>query len=217
MNKISTLNHLPIIVIGAGGHAKVVIDTLRSSSSKILGFTNLTDEIKSILGVSYLGDDNFIDKQNPKEVLLTLGVGSVKSTMLRKEIFEKWKSKGFSFAKIIHPSAILSEEVEIGEGSQVLMGVVVQVGVQIMENCILNTRCSIDHDCIIESHSHLAPGVTLSGGVKVGEGVHVGTGSTIIQEIIVGKFSTIGAGSVVIKDVLNNTIVAGVPARAIIN
>ena len=212
----SATKNFPIIVIGAGGHAKVVIDTLKSCSCNILGFTNLNSEIKYILDVPFLGNDIYIEKLNPKNILLALGIGSVKSTLIRNQIFEKWKSKGFNFVQVIHPSAILSSEVKIGEGSQILMGVVLQVGVQVMDNCILNTRCSIDHDCIIESHTHIAPGVTLSGNVHVGEAVHIGTGASIIQGVHIGQKVTIGAGSVVVKDVLKNKIVAGVPAIEIL-
>ncbi len=212
MNKFFKHNNIPIVVIGAGGHAKVIIDTLKSSSSNILGFTNFSDEIKDIFGIPYLGDDHFIEKQNPNEILLALGVGSVKSTVLRKQIYEKWKNKGYYFTQVIHPSVTLSNEIEINEGSQILMGVVVQVGVKIMENCILNTSCSIDHDCIIKAHSHIAPRAVLSGNVKIGENAHVGIGATIIQGIEIGDYSTIGAGAVVIKNVPNNNLAIGVPA-----
>jgi UDP-perosamine 4-acetyltransferase len=204
--------NIPIIVIGAGGHASVIIDALNSTSSNIIGFTNINDEIKEIYGIPYLGNDDYIEKVNSSEVLLALGIGSVNSTVLRKQIYEKWKLKGYHFAKIIHPSVILSNQIELREGCQILMGAVVQVGVKLMENCLLNTSCSIDHDCIIGSHSHIAPGVVLSGGVVIGEGSHIGTGAIIIQGIKVGDFSTVGAGAVVIKEVPINNLAIGIPA-----
>lgn len=213
MNKRQINKPIPIIVIGAGGHAKVIIDCLQSTSINILGFTNISNSIKDILNIPYLGDDSYIEKYNPQEILLALGIGSIKSCKIRKHIFEKWKAKGFNFITVIHPSANISKSVTIGEGSQILMGVNIQTGVEIKSNCIINTSCSIDHDCIINSHSNLAPRTVLSGNVHIGSEVYIGVGATIIQNIKIESNSVVGAGAVVIRDVPSNNLALGLPAK----
>lgn len=207
--------NLPIIVIGAGGHAKVVIDTLQCCRSRILGFTNYSNEIESILGVPYLGNDSIIDEKNPDQILLAIGMGTLKSNNNRKKIFDYWKNKNYSFVTIIHPTAIISGSAEIGEGSQILMGVVIQTEAKIKENCIVNTRCSIDHNSIIHAHSHIAPGTTICGNVIIEPMCHIGAGATIIQNIRVAESSTIGAGAVVIKNTNKGETLVGIPAREI--
>ncbi len=207
----------PIVVIGAGGHAKVVISTLQACGSAILGFTNTSSEISSILGVPFIGSDQKIEEYNPKEILLAIGIGSIKSNNNRKRIFELWKNKNYSFAIIIHPSAIIDNNSEISEGAQILMGTTIQTGVKIKENCIINTKSSIDHDSIIHSHSHISPGATICGNVIIGTSCHIGASATIIQNIQIGEQSTIGAGAVVIKHAEKNGILAGVPAKYISN
>lgn len=204
---------LPVIVIGAGGHAKVVIDTLQAEHSEVLGFTNTSSVINSILNVPYLGTDDFIEKQDPKNILLLIAIGSVKSSNIRSSVFQKWKALGFHFKSLIHPSAIISKYADLGEGTQVMMGSLIQPGVTVKENCIINTGSSIDHDCYIGEHCHIAPRVTLSGGVNISSNCHIGAGATIVQGINIGSNVTIGAGSVVIKDVVSNSTVFGVPAK----
>jgi sugar O-acyltransferase (sialic acid O-acetyltransferase NeuD family) len=204
---------LPIIVIGGGGHAGVVIDTLLENSCKILGFTNLSKDINYFIhGIPYLGDDSIIENYDPKSILLTVGIGSIKSFNLRGEIFEKWKAKGYSFVTIIHPSAIVSKRAMIGEGAQILMGATVQAGVIIKENCILNTNCSVDHNCELDAHCHISPGVIISGSVKIGSYSHIGVGSIITQGLSVGQNATVGAGALVLKDVPSSSLVVGLPA-----
>lgn len=204
----------PIIIIGAGGHASVVVDTLKQSGiSTFLGFINISNETQNLLGIPFLGDDSYLERQNPKKVLLALGIGSIKATEQRKNIFCKWKSYGFDFVSVIHPSAVISPHTLLGEGVQIFMGTLIQTGAKISENVILNTGSQVDHDCQVQAHSHLAPRSVLSGNVCVGECSHIGTGAAIMQEIHIGNLTTIAAGAVVVSNIPNYALAKGIPAR----
>lgn len=209
---------LPVIIIGGGGHAKVIADVLRLQGVRILGFTEIDDSRKSLTStVPYLGNDAVIAQYHMEEVLLANGLGSIKNTTARRKIYDAFSEQGYQFAVCIHPSAVIAADVRIGEGSQIMAGSVVQPGCDIGRNVILNTRASLDHDCVIGDHAHVAPGATLSGGVQIASGAHVGTGATVIQGIFIGEDSIIGAGGVVLEDVVANSIVVGVPARAVLS
>lgn len=204
-----------IIVLGSGGHAKVVIDTLQQLNKDIIGIATLSNE-SSFMGIPIIGNDDDVLRYSPDEILLVNGIGSIGDVGLRKKVFLKFKNQGYSFYTMIHPSTILSPTVTLGEGVQIMAGSVVQTDVQIGDNVLLNTRTSIDHECQIGSHSHIAPGCILSGQVIIDQEVHLGTGTTVIQNINIGKKVLSGAGSVIIRDISSNQKVIGVPAREII-
>ena len=193
----------PIIVLGTGGHAKVVINSLKTSGAQILGITDLNPKThgETRLGVPVLGDDDHITEHPADTVQLVNGLGSTGKTTIRRKAFERLKEKGYEFLTVIHPSAIIAEDVTLGEGAQVMAGVVIQPGVRIGHNVIVNTRASVDHDCVIGDHVHIAPGATLSGGIQVGKTVHVGAGATIVQNIKIGDGCFIAAGAVVVGDI----------------
>lgn len=205
----------PVIVIGGGGHAKVLIDALLLKGVEILGYSDVnTDQGgNKVLGVPMLGDDGTVLQNRPETVLLVNGVGSVGLPAKRKEIFYKFKDKGFTFASVIHPSAVIASDVEICEGAQIMAGVIIQPGSRIGLNTVVNTGVSVDHDCIIGDHVHIAPGVTISGGVSIGDGVHMGTGAIVIHGINIANGSLVGAGSLVLKDVPEGAKVMGIPAK----
>lgn len=206
---------LPVIVIGAGGHAKVLIDSLLRSSATIRGIVDPAPELKGkeLLDVAILGGDEIIDAYRPTEILLVNGLGSVGIPAKRREIYDTFKDKGYSFASVVHPSAIIAMDVVISEGAQIMAGAIIQAGSRIGCNAIINTRASVDHDCSIGDHVHIAPGVTLSGGVTIGGGSHVGTGATLIQGVSIGRSCLVAAGAVVIKNIVDGGMVRGIPAR----
>lgn len=206
---------LPIIILGAGGHAKVMIDALLASSAVIAGVVDpdLTLTGTNILGVPVLGGDDVVNKFPPSQVQLVNGLGSVGLPVKRQQLFERFKGLGYNFATVVHPSAVVASDVVLGEGAQVMAGAVIQPGCRIGLNSIVNTRASVDHDCIIGDHVHIAPGVTLSGGIAVGTCSHIGTGATVIQGISIGNGGLVAAGSVVTRDISDGLMVRGVPAR----
>lgn len=206
---------LPVIILGAGGHAKVLIDALLASSVVIVGIVDPDPALMgtTILGVSVLGGDDVVDEYPPSEIQLVNGLGSVGLPVKRQQIFERFKSMSYYFATIVHPSAVVASNVVLGEGAQVMAGAVIQPDSRIGINSVINTRASVDHDCIIGDHVHIAPGVTLSGGAAVGAGSHIGTGATLIQGISIGRGCQVAAGAVVIRNIIEGTKVRGVPAR----
>ena len=206
---------LPVIMLGAGGHAKVLIDALLESSAVIAGVLDPDPDLAGacVLGVPVLGNDSIAVEFPPSEVQLVNGLGSVGTPARRRQLYDKFKALGYGFATVVHPSAIVASDVVLGEGAQVMAGSIIQPGSSIGCNCIINTRASIDHDCIVGDHAHIAPGVTLSGGVSVGEATHIGTGAIVIQGISIGVNAVVAAGAVVVKDIPARTKVRGVPAR----
>lgn len=207
----------PVILLGAGGHARVLIDTLLKNAVQVVGATDLNAKLfgSSIFGVQIIGDDSILQNYPPTEVQLVNGLGLVSSAKNRRQLFEKYKEIGYSFVSVIHSSVILGIEVVLGEGVQIMAGAVIQPGAQVGANSIVNTRVSVDHDCQIGDHVHLAPGVTLSGGVHIGNGTHVGTGATVIQNIHIGSSALVGAGAVVVRPVADGAKVLGVPAKEV--
>ncbi|MDV6376982.1 acetyltransferase [Sporosarcina sp. GW1-11] len=204
----------PIIIVGDGGHASVLIETLITLNKKILGYT-APKERKELFHLVYLGTDDVIESYCPNEVELVIGLGTVGVSTFRKELFESYKKKGYTFTSVIHPSANLSPSVKLGEGVQIMAGVIMQTNVNVFDNVIINTGVIIDHDCKVKSHTHIAPGTTLSGSVTVGQGCHIGTGSAVIQGISIGDGTLIGAGSVVVTTIGSNKKAYGVPAKEV--
>jgi sugar O-acyltransferase (sialic acid O-acetyltransferase NeuD family) len=206
---------LPVLLIGAGGHARVLIDALRLQSIEIMGIVDADANKKGqeLMGVSVIGGDEEVMKYSPQQVRLVNGIGSVRVSLLRRRIFENFKNKGYQFEKVIHPSAVIASDVELSEGVQIMAGAIIQTGCKIGANTIINTRSSVDHDCQIGCHTHIAPRAVLSGGIVVGENTHIGTGAVIVQGVEIGTNSLVAAGAVVVRNVPNDITVAGMPAR----
>ena len=213
------MDEKPIILLGAGGHAKVLLDILLDQGVPVLGISEKTDAdigmMTGLFGIPVIGSDADVLRYLPEEIELVNGIGSTVSTEHRRNIYKKFKEKGYCFRQVIHPTAIISKRAELAEGVQVMAGAVIHIGAQIGENSIVNTKASVDHDCVIGAHVHIAPGVTLSGGVIVGDESHIGTGATVVQGVHIDKNVTVGAGAVVVCDLNTQKTFCGVPARPI--
>ncbi len=203
-----------MIVIGGGGHAKVLVSTLLLCRRSILGFVDLNPTAPPLLGIRCLGSDAAVLHQAPGDVRLVNGVGSAGSTASHQDIYDRFTHEGYCFATVIHPSAIVAAEVQIEDGVQIMAGAILQPGSSVASNAIVNTGAIIDHDCVVGAHAHIAPGAVLSGGVRVDSGAHIGTGACIIQGVSIGAGSVVGAGAVVIRDVPQGDKVVGVPAAS---
>ncbi|TQR32560.1 acetyltransferase [Brevibacillus brevis] len=208
---------LPIIVLGGGGHSKVLMNTLLMTSFDVKGFTtpDSEDQMKIIFGVKRLGADDIIRSFDPTQYKLVNGIGSIGYPGIRRELFYSFKNSGYHFENVIHPSAILSKDTRLLEGVQVMAGVIIQPGCIVGANTIINTRATIEHDCLIGDNVHISPGAIICGDVIIGDNVHVGAGATVIQGIRIGKNSIIGAGSVVTRNVTEGVKVVGVPAKEV--
>jgi sugar O-acyltransferase (sialic acid O-acetyltransferase NeuD family) len=206
-----------LIVIGGGGHSKVVISILKKLNRyEIMGYTDIEDK-GSILGIPYMGNDERLKelyvKENVKNAVIA--VGQITNVNKRIEIGRRLKSIGFSLPSIVSPHAILSEDVIVSEGAVIMNGTVINPGTTIGAYSIINTMASIDHDCNIGNFVHIAPGVTLSGSVKVGNNVLIGTGAVVIHNKTIVEDCIVGAGAVVVVDCLEPGIYVGNPAGRI--
>ncbi|MBF0553524.1 MAG: acetyltransferase [Nitrospirae bacterium] len=206
-----------IIIIGGGGHGRVLIDTILSIGDyEIEGIVDETlPDNQCIYGVRVLGNDMMLPHLFSMGVNnVCIAVGSVGDNSIRERLYYKVKEEGFVVPPILHPKAIVSERwVSISEGVQVMAGAVVQSGCIIGENTIVNTGAVVEHDRSIGKGVHICPGVILSGGCTIGDGSFVGAGTVIIHGITVGQHSLIGAGSVVVNNVADYSKIKGVPAR----
>jgi sugar O-acyltransferase (sialic acid O-acetyltransferase NeuD family) len=205
-----------IVVIGGGGHAKVLISVLKKTIYEIVGYTDRQDR-GAILGVSYLGNDDILLDliRNHAQCNAIIGLGKIDASGLRNTLQKECEKLGFNFPTIVSPQAVINEEVKLGGGTVVFDGVVVNSGTETGRACILNTNCTIEHDCRIGDNVHIAPGATLSGGVDIGSNCMIGTGANVIQSICIEANSLIGAGSTVVKDISVPGTYVGNPARQI--
>lgn len=204
-----------IVIVGGGGHAKVVTSIVKKLGTfEILGYTDIQDR-GPLLGIPYLGTDEVLVRRKElyPELCAVLGIGYLGEGDVCERLVEKLHIIGVTLPAIISPKAVINEEVEIGEGTVVMDGVVVNSGTRIGKYVIINTRASVDHDCEIADFTHIAPGATLSGGVRVGARTLVGVGSTVVQYKTLGDRCIIGAGAVVTTDCLESGVYVGIPAR----
>ncbi len=199
---------LPIIVIGGGGHGRVVIEALLAAGAIFAGVIDNDESVAARLpqSVRRLGGDEVLARHAPAQYLLANGVGGIGEAR-RRQAFDRCKSVGWRFATIRHPAAVVAGGVVLSEGCQVMAGAVLQPGVRIGANAIVNTRAAIDHDCSIGEHSHIAPGAVLCGDVAVGAETHIGAGAVVIQGCRIGRLALIGAGALILADVPDGTLV----------
>lgn len=202
------------LLIGGGGHAKVLMDMLNRNGYSIKGYAALTPSNEELFReLTFISDEMNLDREEFSGLHLFNGIGSTGDQSKRKEIYMQWVRRGYFFPSLIHPLAFVADDARIANGAQIMVGAIVQPSVSVGDNSILNTRSSIDHDCFIGSHVHISPGAVLCGNVRIEDEVHIGAGAIIKQGIHVGKGSIVGAGAVVVNDVSPGTIVVGVPAR----
>jgi sugar O-acyltransferase (sialic acid O-acetyltransferase NeuD family) len=202
-----------VYILGAGGHGRVVLDALLANGIQVAGILDAKAQLSGqLLEVPILGGDEYLDCVTIAKTFLVNGLGANPKIFRRQNIFTVMKTRGFAFKSLKHPSAIVSNTISIGEGCQVMAGVVIQAGVTLKENVVINTRASIDHDCMISSHSFIAPGVTLCGNVAVASSAFIGAGAVVIPNIRIGENAIVGAGAVVTKPVPDGWIVTGNPA-----
>lgn len=194
-------------LIGAGGHAKVVLDCIEQEAK--FEIVEIIDDVIEGFFVNQLEVKKRDKNQDYNTTNTIIAIGNPKH---RKNIAEQLKS---NFIMTIHPTAVVSKYAKIGKGTQVLATAVINAAATIGNHCIVNTGAIVEHDCVLEDYVHIAPNATLGGGVKVGESTQIGIGATIIQNISIGKNVVIGAGAVVVNNIPDNCTAVGVPARPI--
>lgn len=204
----------PIVMIGAGGHARVVAEAMPTGS--LAGHVAPHDPAgtSSVLG-DHLGDDTAIEELAADGHRFVVGVGFVdrEGSARRRDLLARLGDA--RLAQVRHPSAEISPSCRLGAGVQVLAGAIVGTNVGLGDAVIVNTGAVVDHDCEIGANVHIAPGAVLSGTVRVGDDTLIGVGATVLQGVAIGSDVVVGAGSVVIDDVADGSTVVGVPARSI--
>jgi len=208
------------IGIGAGGHAKVLLDILLGQEQySVIGLLDSDSRMwgNTVFGVPILGDDSELDRLIAEKTVTAffVGVGAVKSLTHRRILYENTINKGLIPIDIVHPSAQISSYATLGNGVSIMAAAIINASSRIGVNVIINSGAIVEHDCIIGSHVHIATGVHLAGGVAIDDESMIGAGSVIRQGIKIGKRATVGAGAVVIKDVPDDCIVVGNPAKAL--
>jgi sugar O-acyltransferase (sialic acid O-acetyltransferase NeuD family) len=199
-------------VVGAGGHAKVVIETARAMGADHIAGVLDDDPARigsEVLGVPVLGTIDVETIQRLGIARATLAIGS---NRVRAELAARLAGR-VAWVTLVHPSAVVAPSARIGKGAVVFAGTVIQPNAVIRRHAIINTGATVDHDCVIGDFAHIAPGVHLAGNVHIGEGAFMGIGSCAIPGARVGDWSTVGAGGVVVDDIPAHAVVKGVPAR----
>lgn len=195
-----------MLLYGASGHAKVIMSCLRASNQTILGIFDDDISKKQLYHVPVLGEYSR-DFMPNEAVIIAIGYNDI-----RQKIADLVKHR---FGQVVHPSAVIDERVEIGEGTVVFHNAVIQADAQIGRHVIVNTAASIDHDCQIADFVHIAPRATLCGNVHVGAGTLVGAGAVVAPNLSIGKNCLIAAGSVITRHIPDFCIVRGNPGRII--
>jgi UDP-perosamine 4-acetyltransferase len=210
---------MKVVGIGAGGHARVIIDILSHSPGfQVVGLVEVAESLigGTIEGSLILGDDELLPQLLEDGVRLAfIGIGGIGNNRPRADAFSRVLKLGFDVISAIHPRAVVARSAIVGRGVCAMAGVVVNPGAFVGENVILNSNCTIEHDCVLGDHVHIAPGVTLSGAVQIGSYTHIGTGASVRQGVRIGNSSIVGVGAVVVNDVPDDTLVVGVPARPV--
>ena len=208
---------IPIVGLGAGTHAKSVLDAIRSSG-RFEPAALVDDDVEragaDVLGVSVLAGPTALQRVGAEGVRHAfVGVGGTGESSARRRVFERLGEAGFELPAIVHGAASVSPWARLARGAQVLAAAVVGPDAEVGEGAIVNTGAIVEHDCRIGAHAHVAPGARLAGLVTVGHGAHVGIGAVVIESVTIGAEALVAAGAVVVRDVEEGERVAGVPAR----
>ncbi|QHA93683.1 acetyltransferase [Bacillus sp. N1-1] len=203
-----------LIIIGASGHGKVVADiALKMNQWKKIVFLDDYEQRKSALGFDVVGKSqdviNYVDSSD-----IVVGIGN---NEIRQKLQSEIEEMGASLPLLIHPNAVIGEQVEFGAGTVVMAGVVINCSTRIGRGCIINTSASVDHDNVIEDFVHISPGVRLAGSVKIESNTWLGIGSVVSNNINITSSTQVGAGSVVIKDINKAGTYVGIPVRRVVD
>jgi sugar O-acyltransferase (sialic acid O-acetyltransferase NeuD family) len=201
-----------LIIIGASGHGKVVADiAIKMNKWQSIAFLDDDESIKTSMVLEVIGKttDAFTYKD---EADFFVAIGN---NLTREKVQEQLMDEGMSVVSLIHPSAVIGSDVEIGTGTVVMAGVVINSSTRIGKGCIINTSSSLDHDNVIEDYVHISPGASLAGTVRVGRGSWIGIGSVVSNNVNICSGCKVGAGAVVVKDITESGTYVGVPVRRV--
>lgn len=217
---MNEIHHKPFVVIGAGGHAKVVVDLLLEMGEEVVGLTD-ADPARhgtEVLGIPVLGGDDVLAGFAPDSIQLALGIGAAGDDLcaalkFRHAIAVRLQGLGYTFPALAHLDAIIGRGCVLEDGAQVMAGAVVQADSRIGAFAIVNSRAVVDHDGRVGAAAHIAPGATLGGDVQVGDNAYVGIGAAVVHGVSIGIGALVAAGAAVTRNVDDGARVAGVPAK----
>ena len=197
-----------VVIIGAGGHGKVIADIAEKSGDKVIGFLDDSCTADKIIGIPIIGKTEKCIEYKDKYFFIAIGNNAV-----RKKIAEKYSELKYYTA--IHPSASIGLDVVIGDGTCLMANTVVNSSAKIGKHCIINTNTAIEHDCVLEDYVHISPGSAICGTVHIGSGTHIGAGVSVINNHNICENVIVGAGGAVCEDIVESGTYVGVPAKKI--
>ena len=207
-------NRQSLLIIGAGGHARPVVDAAIRAGHEVAGIIDhrYAGQTELILGIPVIGG---IDELNDFDQASTRCFIAIGDGEEREKLSLLVAEQGFEIVRLIHPTAIISEHTEIASGCFINAGAILNAGVALGTGTIINTGAIIDHETKIGAYCHIAPGVRIAGRVRIGDFSFIGIGASVIDKITIGDHVTVGAGSVIIRNIESQTKVAGVPGKPI--
>ncbi|MFN8994584.1 MAG: NeuD/PglB/VioB family sugar acetyltransferase [Pseudomonadota bacterium] len=201
-----------ILLLGAGGHGKVMADLLLSNGGyEVAGFVDAAPRAGQVLGLPVLGDESLLGALFDQGA--ALAHPAIGHNEQRQAAAERLKAAGFGLPSLIHPSALIGRAVRLGDGAAILARAVIGPEAAIGALALINTGAIVEHDCVVAEAAHIGPGAVLTGGVRVGAGALIGAGAVVRPGIKIGAGAVIGAGAAVVEDIAPGARVTGVPAQ----
>lgn len=197
-----------IIIIGASGHGKVVADIARLNGYTDISFLDDDKTLKTCMGYPVIGKLSDAEKHRDSDFFVAIG-----NPTTRERIQNALIDNNFKITTLIHPSAVIAENVTIGKGTVIMAGTIINPNSKIGNGCIINTGATVDHDNVVKDYAHISVGSHLAGTVTIGERTWIGAGATVSNNIIICPDCTIGAGAVVVRNIHDKGTYIGVPAR----
>jgi sugar O-acyltransferase (sialic acid O-acetyltransferase NeuD family) len=207
---------MDVVIIGAGGHGRVVLDILQARGKhRVVGFLDADAALVGsvVEGLPVLGAINQISRLRQQKI--RGAIVAIGDNRVRVSYAALLAEHGLALVTAIHPAAVIAKSAVIGHNAVVAAGAVVAASAKVADSAILNTSCVVDHECEIEAGAHICPGALLAGRVRVGAGAFVGLGAKVLPCLTVGKAAVVGAGAVVLQDVPEGCTAVGVPARIV--
>jgi UDP-perosamine 4-acetyltransferase len=202
---------LGVVIIGGGGHAKVVIESLRAAGHTVAAVIDADPTPRRVAGVQVVGDDSALPRLLGEGI--TQAFVAIGDNRLRSRLARGLREQGFELVNAIHPSAVISPSAKLGAGVAVMAGAVINAESEIGDLAIINTGAIVDHDCRLGAACHLGPASALAGGVRIGDRAFLGVGARVIPNMTIGADAIVGAGAVVVRDLSDAVVAVGVPAR----